>query len=181
MPEYSDGFKAKMVQRLAGPRAITAAALSRETGIPQPTLSAWLRQAGTPRPRMPTTVEGTTASAGDETAVADARSPKDKLRLVVAVGGLASDEVGGFLRREGVLQADLDDWTATMLGALAAPRVPTVSGSREVDSRRVLRLERELARKDQALAEAAALLVLQKKFRDYLGDVDANTPRRSAR
>jgi transposase-like protein len=44
MPEYSDGFKAKMVQRLAGPRAITAAALSRETGIPQPTLSAWLRQ-----------------------------------------------------------------------------------------------------------------------------------------
>lgn len=31
------------------------------------------------------------------------------------------------------------------------------------------RLERELLRKDKALAEAAALLVLQKKFRALLG------------
>jgi hypothetical protein len=31
---------------MAGPRAKSATALARETGIPQPTLSRWLREAG---------------------------------------------------------------------------------------------------------------------------------------
>jgi hypothetical protein len=43
----------------------------------------------------------------------------------------------------------------------------------------VQELERELRRKDKALAEAAALLVLQKKVREIWGDADASTPPRS--
>ena len=45
--KYSDGFKARMVQRVAGPEAISASALSKEVGVQQPTLSRWLRQART--------------------------------------------------------------------------------------------------------------------------------------
>ena len=45
--KYSDGFKARMVQRMAGPEAISASALSKEVGVQQPTLSRWLRQART--------------------------------------------------------------------------------------------------------------------------------------
>jgi hypothetical protein len=49
------------------------------------------------------------------------------------------------------------------------------------DSKRIKALERELRRKDQALAETAALLVLQKKVRAIWGDEDDDTRRKNDR
>ena len=40
---------------------------------------------------------------------------------------------------------------------------------------RIRALERELARKEKALAEAAALLILKKKTPDLFGDEDDDT------
>ncbi|NVJ13318.1 transposase [Myxococcus sp. AM010] len=53
---YTDAFKAQMVKRMVGPGAVSAAALARQEGVSQPTLSQWLREANklaamTPRPR----------------------------------------------------------------------------------------------------------------------------------
>ena len=45
MSEYTQGFRPAMVRRLTGPGAISANALQAETGVPQSTLSRWLRQA----------------------------------------------------------------------------------------------------------------------------------------
>jgi hypothetical protein len=42
-------------------------------------------------------------------------------------------------------------------------------------TRRIRKLERELARKEKALAEAAALLVLKKKVEDLWEDEDDDT------
>lgn len=42
---YTDGFKSEMVKRLVGPGAVSAAALARQVGVSQPTLSQWLREA----------------------------------------------------------------------------------------------------------------------------------------
>lgn len=44
---YAAGFKAQMVKKLLGPPAITAQSLSKQVGVPQPTLSKWLREAAT--------------------------------------------------------------------------------------------------------------------------------------
>src|SRR4051794_30645620 len=46
MTGYPEGFRARMVERMSGPRAGSATALSQEVGIRQPTLSRWLREAG---------------------------------------------------------------------------------------------------------------------------------------
>ncbi|MEW6489872.1 MAG: transposase [Thermodesulfobacteriota bacterium] len=43
---YSKTFKAKMVQKLADPRGLTAGELAQEVGVHQTTLSRWLREAG---------------------------------------------------------------------------------------------------------------------------------------
>ena len=43
---YSEKFKARMVERMTGPRRVSANALSKEVGVGQPTLSLWLRRAG---------------------------------------------------------------------------------------------------------------------------------------
>ena len=49
------------------------------------------------------------------------------------------------------------------------------------ESKRIRELERELARKDKALAEAASLLVLQKKFRALMGAEDDDTEPKNGR
>jgi hypothetical protein len=102
----------------------------------------------------------------------DEWKPEEKLRLLVEAEGLAGDALGAFLRREGVHEADLAEWRGSTLIALGTRvKTPAVSG----DARRVRELERELLRKDKALAETAALLVLKKKVHDYWGDEDDST------
>ena len=55
-------------------------------------------------------------------------------------------------------------WSASALDALADPKAATGGATDGAQRRRVKELERELRRKDKALAEAAALLVLSKKL-----------------
>ena len=58
----------------------------------------------------------------------------------------------------------LTQWSASALDALAEPQAASGGGANGAERRRVKELERELRRKDRALAEAAALLVLSKKL-----------------
>ena len=63
-------------------------------------------------------------------------------------------------REVGIGVATLERWRADALGE---PRAASAVEARQ-DRRRVKELERELHRKDKALAETAALLVLTKKL-----------------
>ena len=56
---------------------------------------------------------------------------------------------------------------------------PWRSGRASGDAKRIKELERELVRKDKALAETAALLVLKKKMALLWGDGDDDTPPKS--
>jgi len=44
--QYPDMFKNAMIQKMTGPDAISATALSKQINVPQSTLSKWLRMAG---------------------------------------------------------------------------------------------------------------------------------------
>jgi transposase-like protein len=71
---------------------------------------------------------------------------------------------GAWCREHGVFPAELDQWCASATAALAEPEEARASPqATRADKKRIKELERELARKDKALAEAAALLVLSKK------------------
>lgn len=88
----------------------------------------------------------------------------ERLKLVTEYEALSEDERGEFLRREGLTSETLAQWKQTMTESLSDQQAS------ESDLRKqIKRLEKELARKDKALAEAAALLVLQKKVRDFYG------------
>lgn len=39
---YTEAFKARMLRRMLGPKAVSAQSLSGEVGVSQPTLSRWL-------------------------------------------------------------------------------------------------------------------------------------------
>ena len=106
------------------------------------------------------------------------RRPQDwtedeKIGAVVESMSLTEEQLGGFLRQRGLYRATLDEWRESMLrGARAELGGHAAKRARTADVKRIRELERELTRKDKALAEAAALLVLQKKTRSLLGGGD---------
>jgi transposase len=161
MLPYSSAFKQRMLRRLIGPSAMSANALAQEVGVSQAALSQWLR--------VSRNVEGMSSSKKKKWTGAE------KLRVVTAARGLSETELGALLRHEGIHATDLAAWAATAEAALSeGPR----SGL-SADARRIHELERELRRKDAALAETAALLVLKKKVQAIWGDGDDSTdPRR---
>ena len=159
---YNESFKAKMVQRMSGPGAVSATALARETGVAQATLSRWLLVAGT--------LANVKKSSGKKVRTVD-----DKVRIVLEATRLSGEERGAFLRREGVHEAELAQWREAVTEALQGAPSPAVRRERAADKRQLKKLQREIVRKDKALAEAAALLVLQKKVRAIWGDEDDDT------
>ncbi|MEO7964769.1 MAG: hypothetical protein ABIT38_12780 [Gemmatimonadaceae bacterium] len=79
----------------------------------------------------------------------------EKLRVVSEARGLTGSALGAFLRREGLHAAQLTAWRAAAEAALGAPARPRPGGSPE--AQRIQALERELRRKDQALAEMSVI------------------------
>jgi transposase len=173
MTEYSEAFKSKMVQRMTGPRAKTATALAPEVGVSQPTLSRWLREAQARVVAMSKDPLQVTAPSPEPPPKAPKRpedwSAEERLRVVIESSQLSDDELGAFLRREGLHEATLRQWRAAALEALGPQRAT------RAEQKRVQELEKQLRRKDKALAEAAALLVLQKKVQAIWGDGDDDT------
>jgi transposase len=170
MKEYTTTVKARMVARLMGPDAVTATALSKETGISQATLSRW-RQAAAKIPTMPSkrapkAKPDVRSTAGK--APARRRSGADKLDLVIRAEGLERDDLGSLLRGEGVHLAELEQWRKVAREALG-------EGRRQAPSKELRQLRAELARKEKALAETAALIVLKKKVAAIWGDEDDDT------
>jgi len=147
-----------MVQKMLAPNARSASVLAVEVGLPQPTLSRWLREART---------------LGVMNTPAKKWTGAEKLRVLVEAGRLDESKLGEFLRREGLHEAQIKQWRAEAESALGD--APRRGGKRSAESKRIKDLERELRRKDKALAEASAILVLKKKAAAIWGDEGDDT------
>lgn len=167
--KYSAAFKAKMVQKMLGGRS--ANSLAQEVGVNQSSLSKWLRDAGSLQPVK--------RRAQDEPAKTEGRRPDDwsaeeKFEAVLEAKRLSGSELGEFLRRRGLHEEQLRQWRETADAAALESLRGRKAAGRSAESKRVKELERELRRKEKALAEAAALLVLRKKAEALWGDEDAS-------
>jgi transposase-like protein len=157
---YAESFKARMVEKMSGPGAVSATALSGQVGVAQATLSRWLLDA-----------RSVAVMANDR----DEKSPRqwtseEKLRALIEASKLDDAQLGEFLRREGIHKAQLDEWRAAAEAGLA-PAAPRGGPQ----GRRIKELERDLAKKEKALAEVTALLVLKKKLQALYGDEESDT------
>jgi len=85
---------------------------------------------------------------------------------VLDAAPLSEAELGAFLRKRGLQTTQLSSWRTTIAAALSErpPRKPEARSEQQ----RIRVLEKELLRKDRALAEVTALLALRKKSRDDL-------------
>ena len=157
---YSPQYKARLVARMRGPDATSARILAKETGVAQTTLSRWLRDA---EDRPLTDFD----SKPEKPRRQKRWTFKEKLRVLAAAQELTEEQLGAYLRREGVHPDQLRAWQDALEGGRPD----------RTAERRIRELEREVKRKDKALAEAAALLLLKKKARELglLGDEDEST------
>jgi transposase len=160
MTVYSEAMKSKMVQKLLGPDARSVERVSAESGISKSALFKWRQEATLPLSPMTSNSKSNSQAKRPEDWSASA-----KLSAVIASEDLEGAELGNFLRKEGLHASQLEQWRQAALEALGSSKP-----SRADASQRVIReLQAELTRKDKALAETAALLVLQKKFRAIWG------------
>src|ERR1700704_2090478 len=153
---FSVAFKQKMVQRLTGNNALSASKLARETGLRQQNLSRWLQDARS----LPIMAKKPKPALGEWTV-------EQKARVLAEASNLDGEQLSAHLEGEGVKLFGYDQWRIALEGGGRA------SAS---TNKRIRELERELARKEKALAEAAALLVLKKKVETlYREDEDDDT------
>jgi len=162
-----------MLNRMTGRSPEAAHALAEETGVHRTTLSRWLREAGIGTIRD--------MSTSKKQGRKSPRRPQDwslqeKLQVLQEASTLSDEELGGYLRRKGLHEAQLEQWKTSVAEVLGR-RKPKAKMSKEhrADKKRIQKLERELRRKDKALAETAALLVLKKKVQEIWGDEDGDT------
>ena len=166
--QYPERVKQTMIQKMVGPGRISASSLSRLEGIPQPTLSKWLREAGTLD-----SMKKTKHSNGPH-------HPKnwsldEKLRVMVEIAQLPEDQVGSYLRERGLYESQVNQWRQSAEEALSSSAIRKQRSKKSHDAKKIKQLEKELKRKDKALAETAALLVLKKKAQAIWGDEDDDT------
>jgi transposase-like protein len=135
--------------------------LARESGITEQTLYTWrrqLRNQGTPVP-------GSGKNAEEWTS-------EDKFAVVLETAALNAAELAEYCRRKGLYVEQIATWKAACMSANASLVPPTREQQKQAkeDKKRIRELEKDLNRKEKALAEAAALLILRKKAQAIWGD-----------
>jgi transposase len=156
---YSAGFKEQALVKVYNRgNDQSVQSVANELNIHLTTLKAWMKQK-----------EQDVKLAPQKPKRPEDWSSEERFAALQKTYNLMGEDLNAWCRERGVFIHQLEQWKAGFC-----------SQGDSVDKReeaRVLRtlkeenqsLERELLRKDKALAEAAALLVLQKKFRALLG------------
>ena len=146
MARYGQAFKDRVVARLLPPKSAALEVVSREMGIELGTLERW-REDAQSRP-----ARGRAWTAGA------------RLEAVITTAAMSEADKSAWCRERGVYPAELGKWRSSATAALAEPEEARARPqATRADRKRIKELERDLLRKDRALAETAALLVLSKK------------------
>lgn len=151
-PNYSEAFKKSAVEKMLNRGSRPVAAILEETGVSSSMLYRWKSEFA-----YSGAMKKTSKRPQD-------RSAEDILKLVIEFEKLPEDKRGEFLRKEGLHAEHIESWREQIKAALRPSKQSQAERSEKAEDRRKIKeLEKELRRKDRALAETTALLVLKKK------------------
>jgi len=157
VPSYSPDFKEQTVRKMMPPYNQSVAHLSRETGVSEPTLYAWKKQFQTrgfvvpAKPSRP-----------------DRWDPRAKLAAVIQTATMNEAERSTYCREHGLYPEQLEAWKEAF-ESMDAGGHPADKAQLTAERKKSRKLEKELLRKERALAEVAALLALSKKAQAIWG------------
>lgn len=161
--KYTDAHKEAVLRKLFPPHNRTIKALAEEEGLAAATLYNW-RQAARRAGRL----------LPDNSAEPEGWSSRDKFNAVLEAAPLSEAELAEYCRRRGLYVEQIQNWRASCEQANDRTLAESRRDSEAVkaERKRSRELERELRRKEAALAETAALLALRKKARAIWGEED---------
>lgn len=162
---YSPERKAAVLKRMLPPNNAPLRQLSQEEGISEGTLHKWRAEARGKGHLLPD------ADAGPE-----GWTSRDKFAAVLETAAMNEADLAAYCRKRGLFPEQIKAWRAACEQANDWDRtsMAKMSHATKEERKRIRDLERELSRKDRALAETAALLVLRKKAAAiWGGDEDA--------
>jgi transposase len=152
--EFKDAIRAKILNR--GNRSV--AEVCEEEGVSHRTAANWIRPHVKPE-------------AMKKQKNSSQWNPEQKLKALMETASLSEAELGAYLRKEGIFSHQLDEWKSEFLSLMVASYKPKYTKKDDRDQK-IKTLEKEILRKDKALAEATALLILQKKVNLIWGNKD---------
>ncbi len=134
---------------------VTVMDVQRETGVGINTLYRWRDKA----------LNEKGLSATTKYKNADKWSSQDKFTVVLETANLSEIEFSEYCREKGIYPEQVKEWKEACMNANDTEKAVKTKVGKELreERKKTERLEKELARKDKALAETAALLVLRKK------------------
>lgn len=160
---YSKDLKQSIVAKMLPPNNQSLSQLQQETGIPEGTLKKW---------RMELRDKGVAAPAGEQQS--ERWSTRDKFLIVVETASLSEIELAEYCRKKGLYVEQIKSWQDNCMqanGGVAQELARSQRREKEKD-KELKQIKKELQRKESALAETAALLVLRKKAEAIWGSPD---------
>ena len=159
-PTYSEAFIEQALVKVFSRGGRPVRSVAEELNVNFYTLKNWMKRKSVNKPGV---------------LLAPEKRPHDwtheeQLTALMETHGMAGERLQAWCRERGLFAHHLTSWKA----AFCVEGKEVASGSRELRTLKdeIVTLKREAVRKDKALAEAAALLILQKKFRALWEDED---------
>ncbi|MEZ0374811.1 MAG: transposase [Candidatus Sericytochromatia bacterium] len=150
MSRYSLERKVAVLDKLLPPHNLSIPEVANQEGISQGCLYNWLKQARSEGRPVP----------GSRKLTPEDWSSQDKFAVILETGSLNAQELSEYCRSKGLYPEQIERWKQAFIQGLdQAKPDPEAKETRK----KIQKLEKEILRKDKALAEAAALLILQKK------------------
>ena len=173
---FNQSFKLQAVEKaLSRSEGINLATIAKSLGVGNSTLSKWIYKA-----RNQTLEDVSNESVYKVSGGVCEKRPQDwtdteKLNLVIRCGSMTDVEVNQVCREQGVYVHHINQWKAAFSnGTMTNRQDSNIAENRRLKTENKA-LKKELNRKDKALAEAAALLILQKKVREIWGSDEDNS------
>ena len=149
---YSRSVKVSILRRVLPPESKSIRSMSKETGISEQTIRNWIIASR----------DGKMLQETDEKSLRF-YTQKEKYLLLMEAARIPDEALGSFLRERGLHSEHLTLWDQELREMVTKKEEKKAKENREL-KKKIKLLEKEIARKDKALAEAAALLVLKKKL-----------------
>jgi len=158
---YSEEFKESAIKKMMSPNPVSIPKLSSEIGVSDVTLYKWrnlYRDKGVAVPGDKSKPENWSAG--------------DKLAVVIETASFNEVELSEYCRSRGLYKDQVSRWKIEALSGYekSSQVKKTQTRDHREDKQKIKKLERELNRKEKALAETAALLVLSKKWEAIWGE-----------
>jgi len=148
---YSSGFRNSVLKKVLPPSTMSISSISKETGVSDQTIRNWIQKVK----------NGSLDSTSAELSTSQ-RNSAEKLNLVLKARTLKGDELGKWLRGNGIHSETLKLWEHGIRDIMTN-KEKQYKAELKASKHQIKQLEKELLRKEKALAEVAALLTLKKK------------------